>query len=132
MISGLILYDDYVSYRGVWGLLSSTLRLCMYSFVHLPHMASLHQKRSIEAFCLRMLRRKYFDMSETLICTCFAYSQISKWWKNSLGFNKFFGNGSSLCNLCKRVGKSTKWFCGVLRKVPTKSISEGQGINKRF
>ena len=32
--------------------------------------------------------------------------------QNGSGFNKFFGD-VSLCNLCKRVRKSTKWFCVV-------------------
>ena len=32
--------------------------------------------------------------------------------QNGSGFKKFFGD-VSLCNLCKRVRKSTKWFCGV-------------------
>ena len=32
--------------------------------------------------------------------------------QNGSGFNKFFGD-VSLCNLCKRVRKSSKWFCGV-------------------
>ena len=51
--------------------------------------------------------------------------------QNGSGFNKFFGD-VSLCNLCEGVRKSTKWFCGVSKKVPTKSVSEGQGLNKRF
>ena len=51
--------------------------------------------------------------------------------QNGSGFNKFFGD-VSLSNLRKRVRKSTKWFCGVSKKVPTKSVSEGQGLNIRF
>ena len=51
--------------------------------------------------------------------------------QNGSGFNKFFGD-VSLCNLFKRVRKSTTWFCGVSKKVPTKSVSEGQSLNKRF
>ena len=51
--------------------------------------------------------------------------------QNGSGFNKFFGD-VCLYNLCKRVRKSTKCFCKVSKKVPTKSLSEGQGLNKRF
>ena len=33
-----------------------------------------------------------------------------------------------LCNLSESVRKSTNWFFGVLWKVPTKSVSEDQGL----
>ena len=60
------------------------------------------------AFCLRMLRRKYFDLSNRW----YAPALRGRKSQNGGGFNKFFG-GVSLRNLCKWVRKSTKWFRGV-------------------
>ena len=60
------------------------------------------------AFCLRMPRRKYFDVSNRW----YAPALRGRKSQNGGGFNKLFG-GVSLRNLCKRVRKSTKWFRGV-------------------
>ena len=78
-----------------------------------------------------------FALSRTGILFAHALQKnVSNWWyapalrvrksQNGSGFNKFFGDVS----LCNR--KSTKRFCVVSKKVPTKSVSEGQGLNKRF
>ena len=60
------------------------------------------------AFCLRMLRREHFDVSNRW----YAPTLRGRKSQNGGGCNKVFG-GVSLRNLCKRVTKSTKWFRGV-------------------
>ena len=77
------------------------------------------------AFCLRVLRRKYFDVSNRW----YAPALLRRKSQNGGGFNKFFG-GVSLRNLCKRVRKSTKWFRSLVES-PNQARSEGQGLNKR-
>ena len=70
------------------------------------------RKHSIEAFCLRMLHKKYFNVSNRWYAP-----DLNK--QNGDSCDKFFGNGSSLflfsvCNLSVSVRKSAKWFFGVL------------------
>ena len=55
-----------------------------------------------EAFCLRMLRRKYFDVTNRWYAPALPVRKS----QNGGGLNEFFGD-VSLCSLCKRVRKST-------------------------
>ena len=71
---------------------------------------------SREAFCLRMLHKKYFNVSNRWYAPTLRVSDCKQ---NGDSCDKFFGNGSSLflfslCNLSESVRKSTKWFFEVL------------------
>ena len=57
-----------------------------------------------EAFCLRMLRRKYFDVSNRWYAPALPVRKS----QNGGGFNKF-----SFPFVRKSENQLTKWFCGV-------------------
>ena len=51
---------------------------------------------SIGAFCLPMLRRKYFDVSNRWYAPALRIRKSQNGGKYGVGFDKFFGDGSSL------------------------------------
>ena len=73
------------------------------------------------AFCLRMLRIKYFDVSNRWYAPALRGSKSP----NGGGFNKLFG-GVSLRNLCKRVRKLNQMVSWSLVESPNQVRSEGQ------
>ena len=77
--------------------------------------AASHFVNSLILFALSRTAQRHFFAQATM-------KNVSNHWyasalrvrksQNGSGFNKFFGD-VSLCNLCKKVRRSTKWFCGV-------------------
>ena len=72
------------------------------------------------AFCLRMLRRKYFDVSNRW----YAPALRGRKSQNGGGFNKFLG-GVPLRNLCKSQ-KVNEMVSGSIVESPNHVRSEGQ------
>ena len=83
----------------------------------LEERSSNGRERSRGAFCLRMLRRKYFDVSNRWYTPALRVrkpSQIEKWRTNFSALEVVFS--FSLYNLCKRVKNQSNGFLESRRK----------------
>ena len=76
------------------------------------------------AFCLRMLRRKCFDVSNRWC----APALLRRKSQNGGGFNKFFAEFPFVTCVKEKINQMVSWS---LVGSPNQVRSEGQGLNKR-